>query len=243
MTCTDPRFAEELGAWVLGACGPAEADAMREHLAACASCREQEARLRPARDALLAAPRPVMPSAAVKAAVMRDVRREAQLLGAARAPDRAHPTSARSAGRRGPRWTSLVPRPALALACSLLLAGAVGAMVVGGAPFDRPTAVVAEVDPALAPRGSARVEVRGGRARLEADGLPAPGRGRAYQVWVRSGQGAPRPTTARFTVDALGSATVEVPGDADGFDQVLVTSEPAAGSQRPTCAPVLQATV
>ena len=44
--CTDPRMNELLGSYLLGACPDAEADAVREHLDACAACAREAARAR-----------------------------------------------------------------------------------------------------------------------------------------------------------------------------------------------------
>ena len=73
--------------------------------------------------------------------------------------------------------------------------------------------------------------------------MPSPGRGRVYEVWLLSGAGAPKPAGALFSVDRAGSGSAAVPGSLDGVDQVLVSSEPAGGSQQPTRMPVLAAEV
>jgi hypothetical protein len=79
--------------------------------------------------------------------------------------------------------------------------------------------------------------------RLELDGFPAAGAGKKYQVWLQAGTGDPRPTTVLFDVDGSGHAEATIPGDLNAVDNVLVTAEPAAGSQAPTSTPVLKVTV
>ena len=80
-------------------------------------------------------------------------------------------------------------------------------------------------------------------ATLVAHGLPAPPSGRVYQVWLKRDGHAPEPTSALFTPRSDGTATATVPGDLSGVDQMLVTDEPAGGSQQPTTDPLLAATV
>jgi anti-sigma-K factor RskA len=69
---------------------------------------------------------------------------------------------------------------------------------------------------------------------LLANGLSAPGAGRAYQVWLlRDGRPVPN---ALFDVDRRGRGVsiVRVGGQLRGFDTVAVTPEPASGSPGPT---------
>ena len=278
-SCTDPRVGDLLAAWILGSCTPAEEDAVRAHLGACAICAEDAVRLGPAREALLTAVAPAPAPGSLKAAVMREVRAEARLFAdvadggptsRAEAPPSAevaepapalparaegptaraaHPAERRSAGprRRGEghpprRFRARIRRPraarvpVLVAACSVLLLA--GVVASGGLGSER--VVTALVEPSLAPGGSAEVRLDDGSARLEVAGLPGAGPGRRYQVWTSTGDAAPRPTAARFAVDAAGVGAVDIPVSLDGVDRVLVTSEPAAGSRRPTRAPVLR---
>jgi hypothetical protein len=55
------------------------------------------------------------------------------------------------------------------------------------------------------------------------------------------GTTAPAPTSALFGVTASGDGDVDVPGNLKGITEVLVTPEPAGGSQTPTHAPVIRA--
>ena len=71
-----------------------------------------------------------------------------------------------------------------------------------------------------APAG-ARVELiqrEGSHSTLVARRLPTPGRDRVYQVWLKSGKAAPKPTNALFGVRPDGSASVDVPGSLKGVD-------------------------
>lgn len=237
MIDTPHTYPDLLGAYLLGACSEAEAQEVRLHLAGCGDCARALERMRPAREALLgAAPQRRAPDH-LKDAVMAEVRREAELFAAAG-------TSARATvePRRPRLWERLrSPLPAVALAASLALVTVVG---VAGVLREQPapTAHVryGEVDVRLAPGGSARLETQDGRVRLRVAGLPRPGSGREYQVWLRAGEGPERPTRALFTVDADGSGAVVLPAGTGAADAVLVTSEPRGGSVAPSRQPIVR---
>jgi anti-sigma-K factor RskA len=230
-----------LGAYVLGACPPREAELVSDHLARCGSCAREAARLRAGVDALRLDVPPIVPPPDVKGRVMAQVRADAALFDAAR-------------GRRGAvapaprrRWRSPAEHvwarvPAAAVAGGLVLAGLGGAAIYSALRSDpAPTKVLAaDLDERRAPDGSATLEVRGERTRLRVERLPDPGPGRVYQVWMRDEREAPRPAGATFSVDADGRAEAALPAAAAAADQVLVTSEPAGGSPLPTRPPVLQ---
>ena len=244
--CTDPDVGELLGSYLLRGCADTEAAAVERHLATCAHCAREAEQLRPARDALLLAVAPVRPSPALKARVMAAVDAEARLFAAARSP--VEPTSpersatpARPRPRRSlDRWRA--PVPAWALACCLAALLALGSLVATG--VDRRPApareITARVDARQAPAGSAHIRIGSDDARLSVQGLPAAGAGRMYQVWLVTGATGPRPTRVLFAVDD-GRASVALPAETQGADEVLVTSEPSGGSRSPTRPPVLSA--
>jgi hypothetical protein len=183
----------------------------------------------------------------VKQRVMAQVRADAELFDAARAR-RERDVRAPSHRARSwrSRWGGLAGRPALAGAlASTLAAIAIAAVVVSSqsGSGSRERVIAAQVDERVAPRGAATLEIEGDRRRLVVEGLPDPGRGRAYQVWVRTNREVPRPANAIFTVDSSGRGEAALPGELDDVDQVLVTSEPAGGSKLPTRRPVLQVEV
>jgi hypothetical protein len=78
-----------------------------------------------------------------------------------------------------------------------------------------------------------------GRAELVVAHMPPPALGRIYEVWLVHASGAPKPTNALFSVTSGGSGEVDVPNSLHGVKEVLVTSEPAGGSQHPTRPPVI----
>jgi len=236
--CTDPQLHDLLGAYTLGACPVDEADRVRAHVDGCAPCRGELLELSVARDALLTDVPAQTPSPALKAQVMDRVRAEAELFGAA-TPQRAAIVEPRRPGWLGGR------RAAFAVAATLLIAVVAGIAALSGGD-DTPSArtIDAKIDQRQAPGGSAQLIVdRGGHARLVVRGMPDPGRGRVYEVWLRNGTDAPRPTAALFSVDRAGAGETSVPGGVQGADQVLVTSEPAGGSTSPSRVPLVVAAV
>ncbi len=256
--CSDPRINELLGAYLLGACPIPEADAVRDHIAACTACAREAAELVVARDALLT----VAPSSAappqLKERVMAQVRADAELFAAAggRRGDAPPAASAlqpvgRAAARPRARWRGWLRSPVpLAAAASCALALLVGGVVLGSSlggdeGAGQPARVqLGSVDSVQAPGGRAQVVFdESGAARLVVTGLPDPGRERVYQVWLRTGEDRPVPTHALFSVLEDGSGETVVPGDLEGVDEVLVTSEPDGGSQAPTRAPLVAVSV
>jgi len=227
------RWADSLGAWMLGALPEDEVEGFRAHLESCADCRADAESLHVAVDALPASTPPMTAPPALKGRLMAVVEREASLLQAAGPEaDRAQRSRRR---RRFPGLSGLTLRPALALPLVLLLlvVGG-GAALLGRTAFDQDArTVVAQVNPEI--KGSrASLEVDGDRARIVGTKLPPPPAGRVYQVWLDRGGKAPEPTSALFSTSRDGSASVDVPGSLDGVRAVMVTDEPSGGSPTPT---------
>ncbi len=229
----DTRFDDAGPAYLLGALEPDEAVAFERHLADCGDCRRQVDYLKLAADALPASVPQLTAPAALKDRIMATVNAEAQLLHAA-SPQADLVPKARERRRFAlPSWLG---RPGFALAATLLVVVAVGVAAIGGGSDNRD--YVAQVAPAGA---KVNLTVRGDErhSTLTASGLGDPGDGRVYQVWLKRGNDAPRPTNALFSPDNSGTASVDVPGSMDDVDDVLVTSEPDGGSQSPTRPPVI----
>ena len=226
------EYEEAVGAYVLDALPELEAEVFERHMLRCDTCREQVERLQPSVDALPRAvsQRPAPPD--LKTRLMREVREEAAAEDAA-------------ARRRSPRraW-----RPSLAWSAALASAVIVGFAAYGVFQLAQGSSnktISAMVDShRLAGAAAAKLEVLddGDAAILHVTGLPSPGPGRVYQVWLDR-KGAKVPTDALFSVSSAGHATVDVPGDLKGVDAVLVTDEPIGGSKIPTRAPVITASL
>ena len=221
MTATDhDRWADSAGAYVLDAMPAGERRQFEHHLEICPRCREEVEELRPAAEALPMASPPMRPPPELKARIMAEVEREAAPLGS---------TEARLRRRfRLPPVTGWRLAP---VAAALLIIGALAGAALRG-----------EGTRSVPAGPNARVEVEGEQAMLVARDMPAPPRGRVYEVWVvPKGQSTPKPTDVLFVPRANGAAVAAIPGSASDVAQVLVSDEPAGGSQTPTGQVVLKA--
>ena len=227
----------DCAAYVLGALPVAEAEALREHMETCASCRAEVARLRAVSEALArGVPLRTAPSD-LRRRVLAAVESESALLAAAAGTPRPAPA----------RRRALLARPvaALAGAAALGLGLALGALVI--APDATSTRVIGAnvAAPAAWHAGrapSAVLRETGTNGELVLQGLPAAPAGRIYEVWVERG-GRPLPTDALFNATAAGDATVAVPGGLRGAGAVLVTAERLGGARVPTMAPLVRASL
>jgi anti-sigma-K factor RskA len=225
------RWADAAGTYVLGAMPEEELAGFEAHLAACPVCRAETDELRVAAQALPLSAPPMRPPAALKARIMAEVEREADLLASAGGA----PRPARERTRRRFR----LPMPALALACAALIAGLVlGGVLFGGSDGGRTIPFQSTMQGA-----SAELELGGKSATIVAHGLQAPPEGKVYMVWLQKPGQAPEPTSALFTPRRDGSATASVTGDMEGVQTVLVNAEPLGGSATPTSQPFLTASL
>lgn len=219
----------DAAAYVLRALEPAEADAFRIHMSSCIVCRDEVAAFQQVADALpMAAPQHPAPRG-LRRRVLRDVKAEPRFARARTPPRRRVPLLSGGAVRRPALAGGALVLVALAIAGGLALApgGASGVRVIQAKVTGSP--------------GSAELRLTGGHADLIVNHLPPPPAGRIYEVWLKRGDRAPSPTSALFGVNAAGKADVGVPGSLHGVSLVMVTQEPAEGSDVPTHAPVIVA--
>jgi anti-sigma-K factor RskA len=233
------QWADAVGAYLLGALPPDEAADFEAHLGTCADCRRDLDALKVAADALPVSVPLVTPPPALKQRIMAVVNSEAELLAAAGERADAGPAPARAPERRRRRgFGGWLLRPGVALACGLVLLVAGGVAGVLLASGDDTRTVMAE----LAPPGSdVRLEIGDDGATLVARDMPAPPRGRIYQVWLQRPGQDPEPTSVLWSTRGDGSANVAVPGSLDGVEAVLVTDEPQGGSDVPSESPIISA--
>jgi hypothetical protein len=224
------RFADDPGAFLLGALAEEERIAFELHMESCPDCRDEVERLRPAADALPRSVEQIAPPDRLRASIMDAVRAEG---------DAVESRAARRSLRD--RLPGLgVLRPALAGAALALgvLAGFGIASLTGG---EEARTIAAKVDDARLPTASAELRLDGDGddgAALTAEGLPDPGAGRVYQAWIQRGEKvAPAPT---FVSDRDGSGSVALPEDLSGADAVLVTRERRGGARVPGEMPVMR---
>jgi anti-sigma-K factor RskA len=227
-------WGDSVAAYALGALSEQEAAGFESHLDACRACRAEAAELAPAVAALPASVPPLTAPPALRDRIMGDVRREAELLRAA-GPEADRPVRAPARTRR--RWAPRWAIPAFAVA-ALAIGFAVGELASSSS--ERTVRLAAT---GAASGADAQLRFEDGHATLAAHHLPAPPKGRVYQVWLKPVHGAPRPTSALFVPRSDGTATVAVPADAADMDLVMVNTEPPGGSAQPTTAPVLTAKI
>ena len=226
--CRRPDVAELLGSYVLGACSDEEAGLVRAHVANCATCTDALAALAPAREGLLADVAKAAPPVDLKSRVMGQVRADASLFEAARAPERPHRRFA---------WLRL---PRVAMAVGAAAVAAVVVTIAFGGATDRETVYAGRVDGVVAPDGHGSLTVHDGEATLKVSGLPAAGQGRMYEVWMSDGSGNARPAGVRFSVDADGAGAVEMPSRPPEGRVIMVTSEVGGDATTPTRAPIVR---
>lgn len=203
---------------MLCALEPEHARAFERHLSGCELCTADLAALRPAVDLLPASAERVEPPAELKKRIMAVVESEARQRRAAERPARRP-------------WH--VGLRTLAPVAAGLAAVAIAVVMIGGGGEPETTTLRAKAQP---PGSEVVLRMRDGRGTLVVEGMPAPRGERVYQVWKKRGAAAPEPTDALFTPTRDGRASVAVPGDLEGVDQVLVSAEPPGGSPRPTSA-------
>ncbi|HKG39356.1 MAG TPA: anti-sigma factor [Conexibacter sp.] len=239
------QHADTVAAFLLSALSDWERREFEAHMATCARCREDVASLRVVADVLPLAVPPVAPPPQLRDRLMETVRAEADVLSA------AGPAADRPQPQRRRRFALSFGRPlAIAGAAAALVLGVALGLGIGAATNDDQTktqtvvqvrTVQARVDATAAPGGAAVIVMRNGVATLRVTGLPAPPKGKVYEVWLlRRGAAAPSPTDALFSVSTRGSGRVALPSVV-GVEAVLVTAEPDGGSQAPTSQPFISA--
>ena len=224
------QYEENVGAYLLGALPELEAEVFERHLEACLDCRRELDELRVASEALPRAVEPVQPPPELKESLMRIVWADAA-------------TQEKVQPKR--RWSlEWLPRlspafAAVAAACVLAIGVGIGVGVSqsGGSGTKTLTALV---DHSRAPSGAATLRLPANRtdALLTVQGLPSPGAGKVYEVWVQRG-GTMEPAGSLFSVGSGGSGSAAIPGSLKDVQAVAVTAERDGGALKPTQMPVL----
>jgi anti-sigma-K factor RskA len=228
---------EDVAAYVLGSLRREERAAFEDHLAECASCREQVGELSvPAELLARATPAYDVPPG-LEASVLAAVARSADEDGS------------RTRGRARGTWSWRRPL-AVAAAAAALLAGAVYVGTVLERPGSREQV---ELEAVLAPPegGSARATVQvvktgiGREITFRSDDLPILPQGEYYELWfVGPGDTLRRPnriSAGTFHPDERGRSRVELTAAVDPklYPVLSITAEPGDGNPRRTGAEVL----
>ena len=249
--CQDRRH-DDLAAYALGALPEPEAEELERHLAECPACTERLVWLQPAVDLVPASVQQLEPPPELKSTLMAIVREEAAEADTEHAragAEVAAVTGASASARSGRRSWFRMPqlrlapiRPAIAgLAVLAVMIAGVGGYIAGngGSDAGAETFAVKPVSPKFTASGT--VEVSGDRGTLVLDKLPPLPVSEVYQVWTVQGDRV-QPSSI-FVAEKDGKATTSIPDIPSGTDQVLITREPAGGSEQATTAPFLAATL
>jgi anti-sigma-K factor RskA len=225
------RYADDVGAYLLGALEESEERAFEDHLDTCPLCQEEVERLTVAVAVLPASVDQYAPPPELRKALMAAVREDAAAAKPARAPRRS--------------WRELFAmRPAFAgaLAAAFLAVGiAVGLLVGGGG--DGTSTRVASVDTSRL-ASSAKVSLvepadagKNGGAWLKVSGMPQPVARDVYEVWAKRGNKVS--PVSLFEVSSDGTGSAAIPEKLDGVDAIYVTREKRGGASQPTEQPVV----
>lgn len=225
------RWEDAAGTYALGALPDHEKSQYEAHMASCPACRAEAEDLGVAARMLPVSPPAMKPPPALKARIMAEVEREAALLASAGEPQREAQVV-----KEKRRWSFRLPMPALALACSALIAGLLGGAVLFGGSAARTVDFEGQ-------GGVAELELTDAGATIVASDMKPPPAGKTYMVWLKRPGQAPEPTSALFTPRRDGSATASVTGDLDGVEAVLINQEPLGGSTTPTSPVLMTATL
>jgi Anti-sigma-K factor rskA/Putative zinc-finger len=245
-----------VGAYVMDAVSGPDRIRFEEHLADCASCREEIRELREA-TARLAVAAAVVPRAELKAMALRAAEHTRQLppvTGEAAAPSVGGAVDPAAAGSRARRpLRRLVPRIAAVAAAALIVLVFVLVTVMHSAQHQldqaqlrtRAIAAVLNAPDAVmltshvSTGGSATVVMSHAQHRLvfTAAGLHALPSAERYELWLMSPAGAQ--PAGLFVASRQGLASPMVVSGLARGDWIGMTVEPASGSHQPTSAPVL----
>jgi anti-sigma-K factor RskA len=228
------HWEDERAAYLLDALHADERAAFEAHAAGCTACRTELRWLAPAIDVLPAAVEQIEPPPGLRDRIMGAVEADGRAVAA--------PSLSSRERARPSLWSRLASRPALAglAAVVALAAGVAGGYELRGDSDAVETATTVPIEPtAPAIRAAGNVVNHDGTWTLDVAHLPELRAGDVYQVWMRKGDQL-LPSVV-FVVSGDGTANIVLPGETGTADEMLVTREPAGGSQEPTSAPLVSA--
>jgi anti-sigma-K factor RskA len=226
---------DDAAAYVLGAMSELEREAFRvKMMRECELSRYVES-LEQVGDKLLMTAPPLAVPDSIGASILAEAQRDLDAREILESP-RGAPAKKRSG------FGSRAFRP-LALALSLLVVG-LGAFAIGGG-FDSSTEsaapLTASFDAPTAPGMSGEVEATDEGAAVNVSGMDTDMGDDVYQLWVQHGETVYAAPVFAVSSDGKGHAYINrelAPGDT-----VMITREPAGGSQEPTSKPIAAAQV
>lgn len=233
MSEINEQMKENAAAFVLGALPEIEAQSFRRDIMRDCDLGRYVESLEHVGDALLAASPPVEAPDSLGMSIMAEARRDLEVQDLITAP--------RAGAVAKPKKSSFFDRlmkPAVGLAAAAVLV--VGSFAVGGGfngigSTGEGNVTASTFQPAAAKDVSGVIKpISGGSdgAVVKLTGLEPNIGSDTYELWVAHGDKFTRSST--FSVDSSGRGTSAVPDDLSGADAVLVTREPAGGSDQPT---------
>jgi len=235
MTVTEHMpWEDERAAYLLDALDERERTEFETHLAGCDRCRAELRWLQPAVDVLPASVEQIEPPAELRNRILGAIEADA---GPAKA-SRARPT-------KPPFWSRVSSRAALtgvAAVVALAVGIAGGYALRGDSDSSQTIATTVPVEPtAPSIRAAANIVRHDDTYTLDVSHMPDLRPGDVYQVWMRNGKQL-QPSIL-FVPSRDGTAKLVLPAQTGAADEMLVTREPSGGSQEPTSAPLVSATL
>jgi anti-sigma factor RsiW len=225
------RWRELIAPYMLGALDPGEAAELERHLEGCERCSSEVRWFTAAVESLPESVARREPPPALRERLMAEARADAEQTAAA--------AGGEGRGRRIPAWLRRGGahgwRPLAGLAALVLILVAFAGYEIGnsgGGSEQRSTIVAGH-----APGVTAKVERSGDSAELHLAGVEPMPENRVLEAWVQR-EGVVEPVRALFVPDRRGNASTTIP-DMNGVEVVMVTREPAGGSEAPTSTPMV----
>ena len=227
-----------VAAFVLGASEPEEADELREHIRACASCRQLAGRLSRAVDALPLEAAEVKPPDRLRARILEAAAASPRAAAAPTAPTRA---KVLTLPRRAGFFSGFsMPRTGYAAAVAALT---VSVLALGGwdigltQQLNQGSAAHYAITGTGSMANSAASVTsfqREGITLVDFRGMPQPTAGRVYELWMVDKDGKPIPGPV-FSPEPDGSKVLLVSRNLNGMKALAVTTEPGpTGSAQPS---------
>jgi anti-sigma-K factor RskA len=238
---------DDVAVYALGALPPAQAQAVRAHLATCAECAAEYRRLKPAVDAVAYSAEAVA-GPMLKSRIMNEVRRSA-------------PSRLSNVGEMRAVRPIVWPAYAVAAACLAVALVTTAFNISLNEELHQSQAQVAQLGThakSLTRQVAAqRMELadltssdsqhyaveggevvrRGNRLYIAMDTMHMPPHGKIYQAWIMP-RGATRMTpSVTFMPDRGGIAVIHIPARASHVTEIAVSMEPEGGSTQPTSKP------
>ena len=226
---------DDRAAYLLDALDAAERAEFEAHLAGCDRCRAELRWLQPAVDVLPASVEQLEPPPELRN----------RILGAIEADAGAAPAQRDRRPARQPFWSRFSQRAALTGVATVvaLAVGIAGGYALRGDSDSSPTvATTVPVEPTTPSiRAAANIVHHDDTYTLDVSHMPELRPGDVYQVWMRNGKQL-QPSIL-FVPSRDGTAKVVLPTQTGAADEMLITREPTGGSQEPTSAPLVSATL